>query len=233
LSFGIDFAAKPPTPLALKAHGVTFVCRYLSSPGNLKNITAPEVLTTRAAGIDIVLVFETAAARALSGRAAGEQDARSARAQARLVGLPAAPIFFAVDFDATPREQVKINAYLAGAAYVLGYAKTGVYGGFYVVKRALDSKVCKYAWQTYAWSGGKWDKRAHIQQYRNAQSLAGISVDFDRSMCADYGQTPATTMPDRKRTLRAWILKRRRAGRTWSWLKATANFKTWRRLGGR
>jgi len=75
MAFGIDFAAKPPTPLALKAHGVSFVCRYLSSLGNPKNITAPEVVTTRAAGIDIVLVFETTAARALSGRAAGEVDA--------------------------------------------------------------------------------------------------------------------------------------------------------------
>jgi hypothetical protein len=187
--FGIDYAVGDPQPARLKSAGVRFVCRYVSTRGNPKNLRAAEAKKLRDAGIDVVVVFETTAKRALAGRDAGLVDAKSALAQAKdCMPGDSAPIYFAVDFDATPGNQAAINAYLRGAASFLGKDNVGIYGGFYPVKRALDAGVCKFAWQTYAWSGGQWDTRAQIRQYRNGQVLAGMSVDYDRAMVADFGQ---------------------------------------------
>jgi hypothetical protein len=186
--FGIDHSSHPPAPAALKREGVRFVCRYLSTPGNSKNITLVEATDLKLAGIDVVLVFETGGSRALGGRAAGAADAQSARAQAGLVGLAGTPIYFAVDFDAQHAQLPAVLAYLQGAASVLGHDLTGVYGGLAAVKAALDAGACRYAWQTYAWSGGVWDPRAHLHQYADGQTLCGISVDFDRANAPDFGQ---------------------------------------------
>jgi len=212
LSFGIDHSSTPPDPAKLVAAGVHFVCRYLSTPGNPKNLTLAEAAALKLHQIDVVLVFETVAKEALKGQAAGVADAKSARQQAAVCGLPHAPIYFAVDFDETPQEASVVHDYVAGAASVLGYDKTGGYGGYWVVKRLLDAKVCKYAWQTYAWSGGQWDVRAQLRQYLNGQKLAGISVDFDHSMFPDYGQArPPSPLKD------AAVLKAERG--YWAWVQ--------------
>jgi Domain of unknown function (DUF1906) len=196
--FGIDHSSRPPAAAALKRENVRFVCRYLSTPGNPKNITLAEATDLKLAGIDVVLVFETEGNRALVGRAAGIADAQSARAQAGLIGLAGAPVYFAVDFDAQPTQLPLVLGYLAGAASVLGHDFTGVYGGFAAVKAALDGGVCRYAWQTYAWSGGIWDPRAHLHQYANGKSLCGISVDFDRANAPDFGQHKRQPLPQPK-----------------------------------
>jgi hypothetical protein len=46
--FGIDHSSRPPAPTALKTENVRFVCRYLSTPGNPKNITLAEVNRSQA-----------------------------------------------------------------------------------------------------------------------------------------------------------------------------------------
>jgi nucleoid-associated protein YgaU len=184
---GVDYAWSHPGGAALKAAGKKFACRYLSTD-TTKNLTKTEANDLSANGVACVVVWETTADRALAGSAAGEADAKSAAAQATAAGMPAGcPIYFAVDFDATPEQQTPINAYLTGAASVLGKAGTGVYGGFYVVKRALDAGVCTFAWQTSAWSGGQWDARAHIRQGASA-TIGGASCDLDTAMVANYGQ---------------------------------------------
>lgn len=186
--FGVDFTAGPSTA-ALKKAGVHFVCRYLSTAGNPKNLTASEARKLHAAGISIALVFETTGNRALGGATAGKADAKTARAQAAARGVPVkVPIYFAVDFDPTPQQLRNVLAYIRGAASVLTPARTGVYGGRTAVKACLDAKACKYAWQTYAWSGGVWDPRAHIHQYLNGQRLSGATVDFNRAVKQNFGQ---------------------------------------------
>lgn len=192
MTFGVDYAwfstdLKSLIP-ALKARGVTFVARYLStSPG--KNLTLREAQALSDAGISIVLVWETTAQRSLAGRAAGVADAKAARGQATNVGMPVdRPIYFAVDFDASSGQEAAISAYLDGAASVLGKAGVGVYGGFNVVKHALDGGHCHWAWQTYAWSGGQWDGRAQIRQYSNDHIIGGVGLDYDSSQTADFGQ---------------------------------------------
>lgn len=194
---GVDYSAGVPSPAALKAAGFSFVLRYVSTRGARKNVTASEVMALRGAGIDIGVVFETTAARALAGQGAGQADAVSARQQVVEVGGPPdGVIYFAVDFDATEAQQPLLNAYLRGAASVLGRDRTGVYGGYYVVKRALDAEVCAYAWQTAAWSGGQWDPRACLQQYAFGRLIDGIAVDFNRAMADGFGQWDATREDD-------------------------------------
>lgn len=191
MSFGVDYAWSRPTILAMKAAGVEFVCRYLSHDTTGKNITIAEARALRDAGMSLVLVWETTASRALAGERAGRDDALSAVFMARALGFPEdRPLFFAVDFDATAEQQPQISAYFAGVASVIGRSRVGMYGGHGPVSRAFDAGVIAYGWQTYAWSAGRWDKRAGLQQYANGERIGGQEVDFNRSTTNDYGQWP-------------------------------------------
>jgi len=174
----------------IAATGHEFVCRYVSHDTTGKNLTLAEAASLTAAGLWLVIVFESSAGRMLAGTSAGAADARFAGAEAAKLGMPPTrPIYFACDFDATPGQQTLINAYLDGVATVLTPDRIGMYGGYGPIKRAFDAGKITWAWQTYAWSGGLWDKRAQIQQYSNDQSLGGVGgIDLDRSTTADYGQ---------------------------------------------
>jgi hypothetical protein len=154
-----------------------------------KNLSKAEAKTLSDAGIWIVVIWETTANRALSGHAGGVADATEAAKQATACGMPSGrPIYFAVDWDATSGQQGTINAYLDGAASVIGRSRVGLYAGYGPIKRAFDAKKITFGWQTYAWSGGRWDSRAHLQQYLNNQQINGVGVDYDRAAHDDYGQ---------------------------------------------
>jgi hypothetical protein len=184
---GVDYAWSHPGGAALKAAGKAFACRYLS-PDSSKNLTRAEAADLAAHGIWAVVVWEGAAARAKAGKAAGAADAKTASVQATATGMPSSrPIYFAVDFDATEADQTYINAYLDGAASVIGRDRVGIYGGYYSVKRALDGGHAKWAWQTIAWSGGQWDSRAVIRQGAQ-KSINGVSCDLNTAVATDYGQ---------------------------------------------
>ena len=200
---GVDLA----TPLSatgvarLRLAGKKFVARYLAPSGSSydwKRLRRSEVLALRAARMGLVCVWETSANRALAGQTAGQSDARAAWALLKELGIPGAVVYFAVDFDARPEDQVRINAYLRGAGTVLGVGRVGVYGGYWPVKRAMDAKVARYGWQTYAWSGGNRDRRAQVYQYRNGVRLAGYTVDLDRTYSDDYGNAFAKAKPTPK-----------------------------------
>jgi hypothetical protein len=186
--FGIDWAWGNPSIAELQKAGVKFACRYLSHDKS-KNLDAAEAKALSAAGINVVVVWETSAGRALAGRAAGEKDAHDAKAQALACGMPAGrPIYFAVDFDMKLTQRAQVADYFRGVASVLGTGRVGAYGGVLVIDSLLADKLITWAWQTYAWSGGAWNEHAHIQQYANGKTLAGVSCDYDRAMRRDYGQ---------------------------------------------
>jgi hypothetical protein len=212
--FGVDYSWMPhPSIGDLRAAGVKFVCRYFSRDTTTKNLTAAEAKELTAAGIAIVCVWEHGKDRARAGRAAGVDDATEAAKQAKAVGMPAdRPIFFAVDWDARSTEQAAINAYLDGAASVLGRARVGIYGGYGPVSRALDAGKAVWAWQTYGWSGmpTRWDDRAQLRQVKNGQELNGAAVDYDEARADDFGQwrvRPAMKLVSRK----AWGARSPRA----------------------
>jgi LysM repeat protein len=190
---GYDFSHARPGAQAIKGSGRSFVGRYLYPEHGGKALTSDEVREYLSHGIDIYCFYEAYEHRPLEGRNAGIADAQTAQRELGIVGLPAdLPIYFAVDWDASPEEQDEIDAYLRGAASVIGADRVGVYGGYWVVKRCYENGTAKWLCQTYAWSGGNVYDKIHVLQYRNGQQLNGGAVDFNRSYQEDFGQASAS-----------------------------------------
>lgn len=209
MSFGLDYAWSRPSVSAMKAADVEFICRYLSNDPT-KDLSRAEATAASKAGISCVAVWETTTGRPKAGRAAGIEDAKRAAAKAEACGMPNdRPIYFAIDYDAPAGDQAVINAYLDGAASVIGRDRVGAYAGYYPLKRCFDAGKITWGWQTYAWSGGKWDSRAHIQQYKNGVTFDGKNVDYNRSTKADFGQWKVGESPDMplSDTDKKWILE--------------------------
>lgn len=189
-TLGIDVAWARPSVAQIKAIGARFVCRYFSTDSD-KNLTAAEVTAYAAAGLGTVTVWETTKGRATDGYAAGQADARAAEAQRKAVGLPATHVHhFAVDEDTN---WSSVAPYLAGAASVIGQARTGVYGSYRVVEGAYAAGY-RYLWQTAAWSHNQWSAHATIRQ--TGGTTLGGDADWDTAMTADYGQHPRPLSPE-------------------------------------
>ncbi|MEU8896301.1 glycoside hydrolase domain-containing protein [Nocardia sp. NPDC048505] len=192
MRFGLDYAGGRPGGAAIRAAGFDFVVRYLtpggtSLPGKL--LTPAEADDLRAHDISIVSNWETWADRMLDGYDAGARDAEAGLAQVlRCGGRTDRPIYFSVDFDATPAQQIPINAYLDGAATVLGRANIGIYGGYWPLHRALDSGHARWAWQTDAWSGGNVESRRNIHQTLRQVVVNGVVCDVNVAETDDFGQ---------------------------------------------
>ena len=191
---GVDLSFARPGGAALAAAGKHFVVRYLTGKG--KALSAKEAAHYHAHGVSISLVFETSKGRALAGSAAGRADGHAAANAAAALGVPSSvPIYFAVDIDAQADDQPAIDAYLLGAAAVIGADRVGVYGGRHVVTRCHSNRTARWFWQTYAWSGGKVAPFIHLYQYRNGQKINGGKVDFDRAYRPNFGQWPQPQPP--------------------------------------
>lgn len=202
---GLDYSDSHPPISAIHAEGAVFVCRYTCdyAPADTsgKNLLPNEKNALLNAGISIVLNYESTADRMLSGSAAGIADAQHANAVANALGMGGTPIYFSADWDVTEGQQAAVNAYLDGAASVIGRARVGIYGGYYPVKRALDAGKATYAWQAFAWSGGQWDTRAQLRQVQNGVNIGGADCDRDISMATDYGQWPRPGTPTTDATI--------------------------------
>jgi len=186
---GVDYSWGRPGAGTLAASGYTFACRYLSYDTTGKNLSAGEAQDLIAAGVDIVLVWETSSTEALDGYARGAQSAQDAQSMAVGCGMPAdRPIYFAVDFDASPDQQPALDSYFDGVASVLGRGRTGAYGGYYPIQRLFNDGKIAYGWQTYAWSGGQWDSRAQLRQVENGITVGGADCDLDEAWATDFGQ---------------------------------------------
>lgn len=181
---GIDIAWDTPTVAQILATGAHWVARYFS-PDPSKNLTAAEVPQYTAAGLAIVVVWESTGTTALNGFAAGVADAQAAQQQCVSVGLPSdMPIYFAVDTDTS---WPSVAAYFQGVISVIGVARTGVYGGVQVIEGAHAAGI-PFLWQTVAWSGGVWAPYASIRQ-PGGTTLSG-GADYDTAEVPDFGQYP-------------------------------------------
>jgi hypothetical protein len=195
---GIDYAWSHPSAASIKAAGIGFVARYLSHDLT-KDISLPEKNALSGAGIAIVVVFEATANRVLSGYSGGVADAQTANDRVNGLGMPGIPIYFACDFDASASQQAAINAYLKGAASVIGLARVGLYGGYWPLDRARAAGLATYFWGTYAWSGSNWGScgwKPHIMQAIPTINIGGVTVDSDTSNFDDFGQWPRKAEPD-------------------------------------
>jgi len=183
---GVDYSWGRPNPGHIKAAGYSLVIRYLGGSPS-KDLTAQEAAGLRAAGLDIALVWETAANRATTGGAVGgESDARTAAAQAHACGAPpGAAIYFAVDEDT--RNFGAIELYLTGAHRGIGAYSVGVYGSHDVVEAMTRAGLAAHRWQTEAWSRGRLYPGAHLFQHANPVYVDGVQCDVDDVLNPDYG----------------------------------------------
>lgn len=190
---GCDYAAGRPDPAALYAVGIRFACRYLSYSA-WKNLTKPEADRLLSAGVAIVSNWETSETAMKNGYDYGVRHARDAQKQHLACGGdPKAPVYFSYDTDPNVGSLSPVLAYLDGAASVLGLERVGIYGGYKIIKDALDGDHARWAWQTVAWSHGVWDPRAHIRQMAGAWTVDGVSLDRNLAQFENYGQWDAPT----------------------------------------
>lgn len=205
---GVDFAWHGALdPEAFKAEGVEFVVRYLA--GNQypdKELSQAEADMWSAAGIQVVLVWETTAGRALEGYEAGYKDASMAFPQAHSLGMPEdKPIYFAVDVDT---DGPSVRDYFQG---VYDWARTnfpdgmatpriGIYGGYAPVKWIRDAGYAAYGWQTVAWMKGRGWLDNVMQQHTIEVEMAGTNVDLNRVAHEDYGGWISTRVAKAQQT---------------------------------
>lgn len=194
---GCDYASPDISAAALVEHQLEFACRYASTPGNPKNLTAGEARALIDAGRGVVSVFETTADRALAGAAAGAADIVSARAQHAEFGLTEdRPVYLTVDFNMTQAQWPAVRAYFTGARTTPGAGKIGVYGGVDVCRALLGAGLVDYVWQTWAWSAGQWADLTHIRQIPGTVTIDGFPIDLDVAFGVDYGQWPFSSTED-------------------------------------
>lgn len=193
---GVDFAwGGPPSAVSLRKAHISFVGRYFSHDFS-KNIHAAEYKFLKSLGIDTIVAWETTATRARDGGLAGRSDALAAEIQRAACGMPdSQPIHFAVDFEASISE---IESYFKSIHNMISLERTGAYGGYEVIKRLFDAKLISSGWQTYAWSAGRWDRRARYRQYSNGHFLGGVEVDYDVDVGASSApkRHPVAPPPD-------------------------------------
>ena len=189
---GLDYAYGRPSPAAIKAAGYTFVSRYLSPPGNPKNLSKPEADLLQANGISVVSNWEYFGDWAhdySGGYSTGQAHAAAAARMHLDCGGPASrPIYFSVDFDPTDAQLPVIGEYYRGVASVIGLERTGAYGGFRTISYLFDHGLIRWGWQTWVWSGGLWDARAQVRQVQTNIWFAGVECDIDEAWTDDFGQ---------------------------------------------
>jgi hypothetical protein len=193
---GVDYGFPPwPSAGGISVAGYDFVIRYVGGSVS-KDITLSEAQAFQAAGLDIIIVFENATHQMQSGYNQGVSDAVTAVTEATAAGAPANLFcYFACDFDAQPSDQTAINAYLDGAASILGSSRVGFYGGYGPMSRVLDAGKASKGWQTAAWSSGAKDPRISLYQYAAEVIIDGVACDIDDGYGSDLGQWSGSPPP--------------------------------------
>jgi hypothetical protein len=183
----VDYSAGWPGATPVLAAGKRGILRYLAR--DWRGLKPAEKEDAILNGLEIGLVYESTELRPMSGFAGGAYDAAFAQSIVSDLGLPKnVVIYFACDWDFAPEDQAAINDYLRGAASVIGLDRVGIYGGYYVIQRALQAGVAKWFWQTVAWSGGLVLPEAHILQYGFNAWIGGVNCDLNHVYKENFGQ---------------------------------------------
>lgn len=172
----IDYSfERPPIPADVVA-----VVRYGVGGTASKLITPAEVAALHHEGKAIVMAFESTAQRAAEGAIAGLADLDAMEKAMRTLGYPhQCPIFYAVDFDASPSDVLPyFHGIIPGAWY-----PSGPYAGIDVVEAVLHRHPRAVAWQTLAWSSGKVSKHKRCILYQNG---VGNGYDTDITLQPFY-----------------------------------------------
>lgn len=197
---GLDYSHYRPTMPSLRAHGISFVVRYMlpdsmSTSNPPKGLSLLEAQTLSNADIDIVCNFEFAPDGMARGASQGKIDANIVLVELARCRVPKStpprPVYFSADWDVQPAQVPAMLEYLKAAAAILRPAgfEVGTYGGLRAIKATFDAGY-KWGWQTFAWSGTPktiWDARAQLRQIIN-NSLFGGQVDTNVNTTDDFGQ---------------------------------------------
>lgn len=196
--------ATPIDPARVAAAGYAAVVRYINGRvAHWKVLTAAERDAIHAAGLGLMLVWETSADRPLSGAQGGALDGRLARADLLRLGCPAdVPVLCAVDIDVTADNLAVVRAYVEAFRDAVMWP-CGVYGDF-------DAIDLVQSWSAVNWqANARWWSRpptgplpptlrvhpaAHMRQYLPDQSIG----DHDPNVCLRPVRFwhPTTTDPD-------------------------------------
>jgi hypothetical protein len=180
---GIDCATTITASVAAKLVdvGKSFVGRYLPT-GYSKSLTVSESRILTDAGLLILCFFETTADRAKGGSNNGQVDGASGYKSAQVLNMPTSSgICFTVDFEPTADQLPTIAEYFRAAREALGDYKLGAYGCYKVIEYLAAQSTCDFYVQCYAWSYTKKSDATTIYQYKNGQTVGGISVDLDEA----------------------------------------------------
>lgn len=186
----IDYSAGKLSSAAIKAarfngQAITGAIRYIDSPVNLKtkHTSVAEYNDLVSHGIKVRLVFESGVNDSAGGRAAGVAFAQRALAGADSLGYTGV-IYFCNDQTTLPSIS-NWQAYLDGAASVLGIRRVGAYG----FRNAIDAAQGHAS--TFWQSGAQSALRPGINawQWNNGNTtIAGIVCDVNY-VYSDYSGT--------------------------------------------
>ena len=171
---------------AIKAAGISFVCRYASHSA-WKNMTLEEVRALSKAGIYICTVWEIGDQESYFTRAQGLMDGAGSFAFCQHLGQPFnSPIYYAVDLDINPtkvvqyfqavRESLQRHGQIGKTTY-----EVGVYGPGAVCKFLHDAGLVSFTWidQSPGHSGADYADW-NLKQLPSA-TIAGMNADGDVS----------------------------------------------------
>jgi hypothetical protein len=191
----IDYSWWRPDPNALRQAGITSVCRYLGYGG--KVIDKAEYDALHAAGISVMLNWETTGKSWREGYNTGVNEGREARRQARALGHPdERPIIQSMD-EGVPAGMLNVAAdYQRGFNDGGGVGPQGAYGTQMVLDHLFDKGLIRIGWQTNArgWEGNSKDCiRASLYQRttHSFPSLPSNQYDENDVHFADWGQHPS------------------------------------------
>lgn len=200
---GVDYSAGWPGAVALKQAGKVFIHRYLTY--DWRGLKRDELADAQANGIEVAVVYETTELRPLSGFAGGAYDAAVAQSILVDLGLPATQvIYFACDWDFSTAQLPAIREYFRGVMSVIGYARTGIYGGYTVIANAEANKYASWFWETLAWQYGRGvHPMTTLYQWGFTDIINGVDCDQNTAFAENYGQAskaigtaPEVPVPD-------------------------------------
>ena len=194
----LDFSWWRPAIADLKAAGIVAVSRYLAwyppgSPG--KVILKPEYDALRAAGIEVVLNWESTGTSYTGGYAQGVKDGAEARRQARALGHPdTRPIIQSVDTGIQPSQV--LYDYQRGFNDGGGVGIQGFYGDAACADALFARALISVFWQANArgWPGSSVDDPRAALIQRTSKSHANLPANqYDESdrKQLDFAQAPA------------------------------------------
>ncbi len=182
MSIGLDYTQRI-APSALKAAGVTLVCRYIA-PQDWKVIHQAEYDELLRNGFKLYLNWESSARDWGDGAAGGKEDGVRAVRMAKALGYPAGSIIIgSADYDATDMNVIRAYGSAFKAAIEAGGYKAGVYGPWDVLSVCQNLGFAFY-WQTMSRAFSGW-RNANLHPATNLwqkgyKTVGGVQADWNQ-----------------------------------------------------